>query len=143
MQVYTKEPQAIHSDTDSGNFSPEELKDFIAQALDSDKAENIVTISIGAQTGIADYMIVASGTSSRHVAAMAEKLKDRLNMRGLKGIRIEGLSQGDWVAVDAGDVIIHLFRPEVREFYNIEKMWNTYQPFHVVGDGNKNRNINA
>jgi len=119
------------------------MKDFIEQSLDADKADNIVTISISEQTGIADYMIIASGTSSRHVAAMAEKLKDRLNMRGIKHIKIEGLNQADWVALDAGDIIVHLFRPEVREFYNIEKMWSTYQPFKVVTDGNKNRNINA
>ncbi|MCD8497155.1 MAG: ribosome silencing factor [Alphaproteobacteria bacterium] len=86
------------------------------------------------QSGLADYMIVASGTSSRHVAALAEKLKDRLEGRGVKGIKIEGLSQADWVAIDAGDVLVHIFRPEVREFYNIEKMWTTYQPYVVVSD---------
>ncbi|MCD8562542.1 MAG: ribosome silencing factor [Alphaproteobacteria bacterium] len=95
---------------------------------------DIVTIEMDAQSGIADYMIVASGTSSRHVAALAEKLKERLEARGVKGIRLEGLSQADWVAMDAGDVLVHLFRPEVREFYNIEKMWTTYQPY-VVHDG--------
>lgn len=126
-----------------GDMSPAELKDFIEHSLDADKADNIVTIPIGEQTGIADYMIVASGTSSRHVAAMAEKLKDRLNIRGIKDIKIEGLNQADWVALDAGDIIVHLFRPEVREFYNIEKMWGTFQSFNGAGDGNKNRNINA
>ncbi len=92
-----------------------------------------MTITLNEQTGLADYMIVASGTSSRHVSAMAERLRDRLNMRGIKEVRIEGLSQSDWVAIDAGDIIIHLFRPEVRDFYNIEKMWCAYQPFNVVG----------
>ena len=82
-------------------------------------------------------MIIASGTSSRHVSAMAEKLKDRLNVRGVKEIRIEGQDQSDWVVLDAGDVIVHLFRPEVREFYKIEKMWgmfaghNSQAPLHA------------
>lgn len=79
-------------------------------------------------------MIVASGTSSRHVAALAEKVKERLEGRKVKGIRIEGLAQADWVAIDVGDVIVHLFRPEVREFYNIEKMWMTQQPHIVVNN---------
>lgn len=69
-------------------------------------------------------MIVASGTSSRQVIAMAEKLKERLHGRQIKNVRLEGADQGNWVIVDAGDVIVHLFRPEVRDFYNIEKMWN-------------------
>lgn len=77
-------------------------------------------------------MIIASGTSSRHVSAMAEKLKDRLAVRGIKELVIEGLSQSDWVAIDAGDVIVHLFRPEVREFYNIEKMWGTMSPLETI-----------
>ncbi len=63
---------------------------------------------------------------------MAEKMKDRLNVRGIKDVRVEGLTQGDWVAIDAGDVIVHLFRPEVRSFYNIEKMWGTFHPYEVV-----------
>lgn len=86
------------------------------------------------QTGLADYMVIASGTSSRHVQALAEKLKDRLNVRGVKDITIEGLNQCDWVAMDAGDIIVHIFKPEVRSFYNIEKMWCTYQHFDVVSD---------
>jgi ribosome-associated protein len=91
--------------------------------LDADKGDDIVTIDLSRQSAIADYMIVASGTSSRHVSAMAGRLKDRLNVRGVKDVKIEGMGQSDWVAIDAGDIIIHLFRPEVREFYNIEKMW--------------------
>lgn len=106
---------------------------LIEQSLDADKGFDIVTIDLN-ETAIADYMIIASGTSSRHVSAMAEKLKARLEIRGLKGLRMEGMTQSDWVAIDAGDVIIHLFRPEVRAFYNIEKMWGAYQPFNVVGE---------
>ncbi len=79
-------------------------------------------------------MIIASGTSSRHVSALASKLKDRLNIRGVKDICVEGLAQSDWVAIDAGDVMVHIFRPEVRAFYNMEKMWGTHQPLNVVQD---------
>lgn len=110
------------------------MKAFIQQSLDADKAENIVTIDLDEQSGIADYMVIATGTSSRHVAALADKLMTRLNIKGIKGIKAEGMTQGDWVAIDAGDVIIHLFRPEVRAFYNLEKMWTAFQPFEVVGD---------
>ena len=109
---------------------------MVEQSLDADKADNIVTIHIDDQTGLADYMIVASGTSSRHVHAMAEKLRDRLNIRGIKDIKIEGLGQSDWVAMDCGDIIVHLFRSEVRDFYNIEKMWCAYQQFDVVNSDN-------
>ncbi len=83
----------------------------------------MVTIDLRGKTAIADYMVVASGTSSRHVSAIAQKLKGRLELRGVKQIKIEGADQCDWVAIDAGDIIVHLFRPEVRSFYNIEKMW--------------------
>lgn len=77
-------------------------------------------------------MVVASGTSSRHIISMASKLKERLHARGLKGIRTEGENQGDWILLDAGDVIVHLFRPEVRDFYNLEKMWCSHPAFDVV-----------
>lgn len=80
-------------------------------------------------------MIVASGRSSRQIKALAEKLDDRLRTAGLKNIRIEGTSSCDWVVLDAGDVIVHLFRPEVRGFYNIEKMWSMQQPFDVINNG--------
>lgn len=126
--------KAILSNTTHGPLNPSELKALVEQSLDADKAQNIVTIHLDDQSGLADYMIVASGTSSRHIQALATKLKDRLNIRGIKDVTIEGLSQCDWVAIDAGDVIVHLFKPEVREFYNIEKMWCTYQPFDVISN---------
>ena len=85
---------------------------------------DIEVIDIKGQSAIADYIIVASGTSTTQVKGLADRLKDRLNGRGYKHIRIEGAAQGDWVIVDAGDIVVHLFRPEVREFYNIEKMWS-------------------
>ncbi len=104
--------------------SPEAIRDLIAQSLDADKAQNINTIDLRGQTDIADYIIVASGTSSRQVGALAQKIQERLKARGLREARIEGSDQCNWVIVDAGDVIVHIFKPEVREFYNIEKMWH-------------------
>ena len=101
-----------------------EFKDFIVTSLDDDKALDIEVINLTKQSAIADYIVIASGTSSAHVRGMADKLKDRLNVRDIKNIRIEGASQGDWVVMDAGDIVVHLFKPEVREFYNIEKMWD-------------------
>ncbi len=113
-------------------MSPSDLKAIIEQSLDADKAIEITTIDLDDQTGLADHMIIASGTSSRHVHALATNLKDKLLAQGVKNIRIEGLSSGDWVVMDAGDVILHLFRPEVRAFYNMEKMWGAIQPLHLV-----------
>ena len=118
----------------------EAQKDLIVQSLDADKAEDIKIIDLQSQSAIADYMIVATGTSSRHVSALASKLKDRLEARGIKGIKIEGLAQSDWVAFDAGDIIVHLFREEVREFYNIEKMW---LPISGVESGGTHSQISA
>jgi ribosome-associated protein len=105
------------------------LKDLVLKSLDDDKAFEIETINISDQislkeSAIADYIIIASGTSTTQVKSLAHKLRDRLEARGIKNIRIEGDAQGDWVVVDMGDIVVHLFRPEVREFYNIEKMWN-------------------
>ncbi|MCC6598246.1 MAG: ribosome silencing factor [Alphaproteobacteria bacterium] len=114
------------------------MKALIEQSLDADKAEDIVTIDLRNQGGgLADYMVIASGTSSRHVAALAEKIMERLCARGIKGIKAEGMTQADWVAIDAGDVIIHLFRPEVRSFYNLEKMWSPFptHTFEVINNG--------
>lgn len=85
---------------------------------------DIETIDLTNQSAISDYMVIASGTSSRQIVAMAEKLKERLHGRNVADVKIEGLSQANWVVLDAGDVIVHLFRPEVREFYDLEKMWN-------------------
>jgi ribosome-associated protein len=91
--------------------------------LDDDKAADPVVIDLAGRTSIADYMVVASGTSSRHVQAMAEHLVEKLEAKGLKGIRIEGADQGDWVLIDGGDIIVHLFKPEARTLYGLEKMW--------------------
>ena len=99
-----------------------------------DKAENIVCIPLSDSSGLADYMIIANGTSSRHVSALARKLKERLHLKKVKGIKTEGIAQCDWVVIDTGDIIVHLFRPEVREFYNIEKMWDPGARLNVIGE---------
>lgn len=99
------------------------LLDLILHSLDEDSAEEVVSIDLRGKSPMADHMVVASGRSSRHVSAIAEKLIERLKLgRGLL-TRTEGKDTGDWVLIDAGDVIVHIFRPEVREFYQLEKMW--------------------
>ena len=97
--------------------------DIVLASLDDSKAENIVSIDIQGKSSLGDYMVVASGRSHRHVAAVADQLLKALKDAGFGQARVEGLASADWVLIDAGDVIIHVFRPEVREFYNLEKMW--------------------
>lgn len=96
----------------------------IRQSLDDDKAIDVAVIDLKGKTAIADYMVVASGRSNRQVGAMADHLSERLKQRGLAAPAVEGMQQCDWVLLDAGDIIVHLFRPEVRAFYNLEKMWS-------------------
>jgi ribosome-associated protein len=98
------------------------LHALVMQSLDDDQAQEIVSIPLEGKSNIADYMVVASGRSSRQVAAMAQKLAERIKKTG-RNARIEGLPSADWVLIDAEDVIVHLFRPEVRSFYNLERMW--------------------
>ena len=96
---------------------------LILARLDDMKAEDTVTIDLTGKTSIADAMVVTSGRSNRHVTSIAENAVEGLNQAGIKGIRVEGKKNGDWVLIDAGDVIVHVFRPEVRAFYDLEKMW--------------------
>ena len=119
--------QILTYDT-SGPFDVAALKDLIVSSLDDDKATDIEVIDLSGQSALADYIVVASGTSSRQIVRMAEKLRERLEARGHRHLRTEGMGQANWVVCDAGDVIVHLFRPEVREFYNIEKMWSVPVP---------------
>lgn len=106
-----------------GKIDSDALLSTILASLDDDKAEDVVTIALAGKSEMADHMVIASGRSSRQVGAIAEKLADRL--KGEMGLiaRIEGKELGDWVLLDAGDVIVHVFRPEVRDFYQLEKMW--------------------
>lgn len=97
---------------------------IILAELDDNKAEEVVTIGLGGKTDIADSMVVASGRSARHVGAMADKIVKRLKDAGLGRARMEGAPACDWVLIDAEDVIVHLFRPEVRKFYNLERIWS-------------------
>ena len=105
---------------------------MIVESLDGDKAEDIFTIDLDGKTQIADYMVVANGRSTRQVAAIAQHLQERLKDAGHGRCRAEGLNRCDWVLIDAGDVIVHVFRPEVRAFYNIEKMWSVALPEEVA-----------
>jgi ribosome-associated protein len=100
------------------------LLDRILTSLDDDKAENIVTIDLEGRSALCDAAVIASGRSSRHVAAMAEHLSRRLKEAGYGTRPVNGQGQGDWVLVDAGDVIVHIFRPEVRDYYDLEGMWS-------------------
>jgi ribosome-associated protein len=101
----------------------DELHRIVLQSLDDDQAVDVVTIPLTGKSNIADHMVIASGRSTRQVASMANKLADRIKQEFRKNVRIEGLPAADWVLIDADDVIVHLFRPEVRSFYNLERMW--------------------
>ena len=102
---------------------PGSLHALVLQSLDDDQAQDIISIPLEGKTAIADHMVIVSGRSTRQVTAMAQKLAERIKHGGFGHSRIEGLPAADWVLVDAGDVIVHLFRPEVRSFYNLERMW--------------------
>lgn len=96
---------------------------LVLGSLDDDQAQEVVTIPLAGKSSVADHMIIASGRSTRQVASMAQKLAERIKREGHGPVRLEGLPAADWVLIDAGDVVVHLFRPEVRSFYNLERMW--------------------
>lgn len=102
---------------------PGSLHETIINQLEDDQAQELVSIPLEGKSSIADHMVIASGRSTRQVAAMAHKLAETLKAKGEPSPRIEGLPAADWVLIDAGDVVVHLFRPEVRSFYNLERMW--------------------
>ena len=101
----------------------EALHKLVMQSLDDDQAVEMITIPLAGKSSIADHMVIASGRSSRQVASMATKLAEKVKQQFGRIVRIEGLPVADWVLIDADDVIVHLFRPEVRSFYNLERMW--------------------
>ena len=101
----------------------EETLRIVLVRLDDMKAEDTVTIDLRNKSSIADYIVVSTGTSNRHVGSLADRVLKALGEAGVPGVRVEGMPQCDWVLIDAGDVIVHVFRPEVRTFYNLEKLW--------------------
>ena len=105
-----------------------EIKKNIEKILDDNKAQSIISIDLKNKSYIADYMIIASGTSSRHLQSLSEILVNELKILGISDCRIEGKDSNDWKLVDAHDVIVHIFHPEKREFYNLEKMWSEEMP---------------
>lgn len=109
----------------------EQILDIITESLDDGKANDVVVMDLQGKTSIANYMVVASGTSQRHVAALAEKIQMKLKTSGFKAT-VEGEEKADWVLIDAFDVIVHIFKPEVREFYSIEKMWSSIANIRLV-----------
>ena len=113
----------------------EALHDLVLRSLDDDQAQDVVTIPLTGKSNIADHMVIASGRSTRQVASMAAKLTERIKKELRRNVRIEGLPVADWVLIDAEDVIIHIFRPEVRSFYNLERMW----AFEGASEGEQDR----
>jgi len=114
------------------------LLDLVTTSLDDDKAEDIVAIDLAGKSAISDHMVIASGRSQRHVSAMAEHLVMKLKDQGIGKVSVEGANQADWVLIDAGDIVVHLFRPEVRDFYGLDKMWGVDLPRVQtvrIGDG--------
>jgi ribosome-associated protein len=112
--------------------APGALEALILKRLDEDKAQDVIFIDLKDKSSFADSLVVASGRSNRHVSALADHLLRALKDAGLGKCRVEGLPHCDWVLIDAGDVIVHLFRPEVRAFYNIEKIWSVEPPRRAV-----------
>ena len=118
-------------DVVSDRASSKSLLDNIMHWLDEAKAEEVVVIDLEGKSTIADFMVVASGRSDRHVGAIGEQVQRKLKDEGFGRVRTEGLQQGDWVLIDAGNVLVHVFRPEVREFYKLERMWSGERPTDV------------
>ena len=103
---------------------------LITASLDDDKAENVVVVDLEGKASFADYMVIATGKSDRQVGAMADHLIQKLKSEGIRQVPAEGMQQRDWVLLDSGDVVVHLFRPEMRSFYNLEKLWSD-EPAHA------------
>ncbi len=126
-----------HSVTDPvPALSAEDLLKSVIASLDDNKAEEITSIDLAGKTGIADYMVIATGGSQRQVAALTDYVVKGLKALGHKDIVVQGLEQADWVLIDAGDVIAHIFRPEVRSFYNLDKLWTTDVDAEQSADAN-------
>ncbi|MGL6211792.1 MAG: ribosome silencing factor [Paracoccaceae bacterium] len=116
-------PRAARVTPAAEPYTADDVLRLVLASLDDDKAEEVVEIDLRGRSDVADYMVICSGRSTRQVASISEKLVDRLKLELRLVSKIEGKDTGDWVLIDAGDVIVHVFRPEVREFYQLEKMW--------------------
>ena len=117
-------PASVQAPRPDGETDPvEALHQLVLRSLDDDQAQDVVTINLSGKSNIADHMVIASGRSTRQVASMAQKLTQKIKQDLGRTVRIEGLPVADWVLLDAEDVIVHIFRPEVRTFYNLERMW--------------------
>jgi len=121
----TRTAEEAGVNAEPARVSSDALLERILSSLDDDKAEEIVSIPLKGKSLMADHMVICSGRSSRQVAALSDKLTERLKHEFGITCKVEGKDQGDWVLIDAGDVVVHVFRPEVREFYQLEKMWMT------------------
>lgn len=110
-----------------GHGSQALLKEIV-HWLDEAKAEEIVTIDLAGKSSLGDFMVVATGRTDRHVGAIADQIRKKIKDAGVSPVRVEGLDTCDWALIDAGDIIVHVFRPEVRDFYNLEKMWQAERP---------------
>ena len=115
--------ETVAADRDHTPVDVEDLHRTVMQSLDDEQAQEVVSIPLAGKSNIADHMVIASGRSTRQVASMAVKLADKIKQQFGRNVRIEGLPAADWVLIDADDVIVHIFRPEVRNFYNLERMW--------------------
>ena len=113
-------PPLVETD---GTRDSDALLALMLEQLDDDQAQDVVAIDLAGKSSIADHMVIASGRSTRQVASMAQKLAETVKKQGFGPARLEGLPAADWVLIDAGDVVVHIFRPEVRSFYNLERMW--------------------
>ena len=123
---------APHAELLSEGQKPADLLKQIVHWLDEAKAEEIVTIDLAGKSSIGDFMVVATGRSDRHVGAIAEQIGRKLKDLGLGRVRVEGMEACDWVLLDTGDIIVHVFRDEVRDFYNLEKMWSADRPVEAT-----------
>ena len=128
MELKLTESETVSMPSPQDSKESRNLANLILDVLDEHSAQEIIEIDIRGKSSISDYMIVASGRSNRHVGALSDYLIKSLKNTGKKNIGIEGLKSCDWVLIDVGDVIVHLFRPEVRAFYNIEKIWSMPSP---------------
>ncbi len=124
MQSRSAAPTGEAGLAPAADSAAERIETLVLGVLDDDKAEDVVSIDLEGKSSVTDVMVIASGRSNRHVGAIADHIMRKLKDEGVGRVKVEGLSTCDWVLIDAGDVIVHLFRPEVRSFYDLEKMWS-------------------